>query len=565
MASCSTGRWVDTSPYVQLIVNEKSSNADSVTLSWTLQYVAEPIYGPAYVTAARDYSVSIDGTTVKTGTFSIGGKTGTITITSGTKTVPKTHAARSVSFGCSFEFALTWGSSYAGTRSGSGSINIGAKTSYTISYDLNGGAGSFSSQKKWHGEDITLHGHSPTRTGYIFGGWSLTKNGSFAYGAGYGFSLNESKTLYAIWTKITYSVTFDANGGELSGSSTATKTYDEALTLPSATRENYRLLGWSISSTATSATYTTSYTANESAILYAVWELAYVKPTITNYTVYRCDENETANDNGTYAIVKFDWSTYFTATSIVIDWGSGTKTITPTGNSGSVNEKIGNGDLSIEFTYTIIVTVSDGEGPNYSSSYPQSLGSAHFIIDIAPGGKGIAFGGAAETDGFNVKMDADFTKELKIHGISLVDYIYPIGSIYLSVSETNPQVLFGGTWERVKDTFLLASGDTYIAGATGGEATVTLDKSHIPTHYHDVQLRATGYDGWNSYTTNTHGVMFNIANTGDVKYLYPDKTLKSAVVSGYATTGDVNGTTTHGQPHNNMPPYLAVYVWKRTA
>ena len=61
---------------------------------------------------------------------------------------------------------------------------------------------------------------------------------------------------------------------------------------------------------------------------------------------------------------------------------------------------------------------------------------------------------------------------------------FPIGSIYLSVNSTSPASLFGGTWEKIKDKFLLASGDTYSAGATGGEATHTLTIEEMPSHSH---------------------------------------------------------------------------------
>ena len=49
----------------------------------------------------------------------------------------------------------------------------------------------------------------------------------------------------------------------------------------------------------------------------------------------------------------------------------------------------------------------------------------------------------------------------------LIDAIYPVGSIYMSVNNVNPSVLFGGTWEQIKDTFLLSAGDTYNAGSKG--------------------------------------------------------------------------------------------------
>lgn len=114
--------------------------------------------------------------------------------------------------------------------------------------------------------------------------------------------------------------------------------------------------------------------------------------------------------------------------------------------------------------------------------------------------------------------------------------VYPVGSIYISTVSTNPATLFGiGTWERIKDTFLLAAGDTYSAGSTGGAATVTLDTNTIPSHRHSVGV-GTG--------SSTPGGDFNCAWGG------------SSTWSSY---------TGGGQAHNNMPPYLTVYVWKRTA
>lgn len=113
---------------------------------------------------------------------------------------------------------------------------------------------------------------------------------------------------------------------------------------------------------------------------------------------------------------------------------------------------------------------------------------------------------------------------------------YPIGSIYLSVSDTSPSTLFGGTWERIQDRFLLCAGATYAAGSTGGEATHKLTIDEMPSH--------------------SHGV---IVDKGGAK-----STPSLQAVGGKTTraqTTNVGGNAAH----NNMPPYLAVYVWKRTA
>ena len=127
--------------------------------------------------------------------------------------------------------------------------------------------------------------------------------------------------------------------------------------------------------------------------------------------------------------------------------------------------------------------------------------------------------------------------------------VYPVGSIYMSVNEVNPSTLFGGTWERIKDRFLLASGDTYSNGATGGEATHTLTISELPAHKH-------------AYTVNQPEMGGNTVYSGPAY-------VNDIVVSNPAyTNGEYLpyvGLTGSDQPHNNMPPYISVNIWKRTA
>ena len=129
-----------------------------------------------------------------------------------------------------------------------------------------------------------------------------------------------------------------------------------------------------------------------------------------------------------------------------------------------------------------------------------------------------------------------------------VSEAYPVGSIYLSVNNTNPSTLFGGVWQQIKDTFLLAAGDTYTAGSTGGEATHTLTKQEMPAHDHKGPAR---YD--NDYVDN-----FPVASTGS----YPQAIGAVPTASSHTLTLTSNGG---GQAHNNMPPYLTVYMWQRTA
>ena len=141
----------------------------------------------------------------------------------------------------------------------------------------------------------------------------------------------------------------------------------------------------------------------------------------------------------------------------------------------------------------------------------------------------------------------------KLAKTELLDAVYPIGSLYMSVNAADPNTLFGGTWERLKDRFLLAAGDTYAAGATGGEAAHTLTVAEMPAHTHGISRTGTisepsvllGAPG--QYTGNAFA------------------SLGTSGIDALATTTYSVATTGGGTAHNNMPPYLTVYMWKRTA
>ena len=148
--------------------------------------------------------------------------------------------------------------------------------SYTISYNANGGSGAPSSQTKWHTTNLKLSSTTPTRTGYTFQGWSTSSSATSAsYSAGGTFSTNANTTLYAVWAKNKYTISYNANGGSGAPSS-QTKTYGLDLTLSSTTptRSGYTFKGWGTSSSSTTASYQPGgkYTSNSSATLYAVWE-----------------------------------------------------------------------------------------------------------------------------------------------------------------------------------------------------------------------------------------------------------------------------------------------------
>lgn len=129
--------------------------------------------------------------------------------------------------------------------------------------------------------------------------------------------------------------------------------------------------------------------------------------------------------------------------------------------------------------------------------------------------------------------------------------IYPIGSVYISVNSSfNPNTAFGGTWVQIKDRFLLADGDSYTNGNTGGESTHTLTVNELPSHKHYV---GNSEDGKFWYLGKPGGVAQD----------------SSQGVSFSGTNGRITTFETTevggGNSHNNMPPYLVVKMWKRTA
>lgn len=134
---------------------------------------------------------------------------------------------------------------------------------------------------------------------------------------------------------------------------------------------------------------------------------------------------------------------------------------------------------------------------------------------------------------------------------------YPVGSIYMSVNSTNPGELFGGTWEQIQGRFLLGQGSGYSAGTVGGEANHALSDREMPSHRHIVSILAKGYSGWGSDGLNN----------------YEYSTTSWANPPGYGGNHDntthvtmgVTSNTGDTAAHNNMPPYLVVYIWKRTA
>lgn len=177
-----------------------------------------------------------------------------------------------------WEFVYSTGSSTNSNNTlqgGKVSFNVTDLT-YNISYNANGGSGAPSSQTKYYDKLLSLSSLKPIRTGYTFKGWSTSSTATKAsYQPGDNYTSNSNVTLYAVWEKIQYNISYDANGGS-GAPSDQSKYYDSTITLRSGkpTRKGYLFKGWSTRSTALSADYQPGdrYSSNSNLTLYAVWE-----------------------------------------------------------------------------------------------------------------------------------------------------------------------------------------------------------------------------------------------------------------------------------------------------
>ena len=132
--------------------------------------------------------------------------------------------------------------------------------------------------------------------------------------------------------------------------------------------------------------------------------------------------------------------------------------------------------------------------------------------------------------------------------LATLEAVYPVGSLYVNaIANTNPNTLFGfGTWAAITDRMMIGAGNLYAVASTGGEPTHTLTSGEMPAHTHPL----TDVLYWP--VDSGHPSVVEQAQSGG-----PD-----GPNSGYQT---VTGSTGGGAAHNNMPPYQAVYMWKRTA
>lgn len=177
-------------------------------------------------------------------------------------------------------------------------------------------------------------------------------------------------------------------------------------------------------------------------------------------------------------------------------------------------------------------------------------------------------------------------------GINLALAMYPVGSIYLSVNNVNPGTIFGGTWEQIQDRFLLAAGSTYEGGATGGTASHThtsaahthtsaahthttaghvLTVAEMPSHTHGIYYDANFCAAHTGNINSWKQGLVNVDAPGAYYTNMPQPYTGGGASHSHGNTGSTTpgntGSTTPGNTgsSSSLPPYLAIYVWKRTA
>ena len=329
----------------------------------------------------------------------------------------------------------------------------------------------------------------------------------------------------------------------------------------------------------TSATVRCTVTDSRGLSAYEDFEIAihpYAPPALTGAMLYRADGDGAASDSGTHIAGRATANYYpiggENAATIRGYWkavgGSyGSGEALSSGVTGIIS---GSAVISTDRSYVAKLVITDSLGN--TAEFEDSIPTERVAFHLKEGGNGAAFGKVAETE-YALELAEDW--ELKVKGKRLLDLIYPVGSIYLSVNSASPDTLFGGTWEQIQGRFLLGMSSSYPAGSQGGEATHTLTTTEMPSHRHTIPSLSGSAASNGAHTHNVSGGAGSGGSSAGLESYgsgYSSfRTIYDAAISAgshthtVTTTASNTGYTGSGSAHNNMPPYLAVYIWKRTA
>lgn len=325
------------------------------------------------------------------------------------------------------------GTSYAasGTYTANAAATLYAQwniNTYKITFNANGGSGAPAAQTKTYNQALTLSSTKPTRTGYTFKNWNTTSGGtgtSYSAGGTISAGTNQALTLYAQWTANTYVVSYNANGG-VSAPESQTKTYGVNLTLSNdePTRTGYTFDGWNTSVDGTGTSYASggTYSSNAAVTLYAVWNLAYISPSITRLSAERCDSGGTLDDEGTYCFVTVGYAAdtsieptnKISTVAVTLDGTTDVQTVDAV--SGVVffvhSQTVGTSDA---YPVTAVVTDTYKGG---TATQAVVLPKPGYTLDFATGGDGIGIGTEAPASGLQIAWDVVIESDLSADNIS---------------------------------------------------------------------------------------------------------------------------------------------------
>ena len=277
---------------------------------------------------------------------------------------------------------------------------------------------------------------------------------------------------------------------------------------------------------------------------YTMTVLDYNAPSISRLAVRRCNSDGTENDQGDYCKATFSVA----VSQMAVNAGGSTvslKVKKSTEDESKYVQKFSQAKV-VTLTNKEVIFAADGNtshdvmltvnDSHNTAVWTTSVSTAFTLFNCHESGRGFAFGKVAEKENaLEIAMDVEFTG--KLTG-SIFDAIYPVGSIYLAYNHTNPGTLFPGTtWARIEGAFPWFTGATGQIGLTGGEREVELTVNQIPAHSHGsvYSQHAAGTKSQAWYTTAGTSLAYGAVETGG------------------------------SEAHNNMPPYIQISAWRRTA
>lgn len=265
---------------------------------------------------------------------------------------------------------------------------------------------------------------------------------------------------------------------------------------------------------------------------------AYNQPQINSLKITRSDEYSQEDSLGEYLKIDIDYNYSplgFNTNITLLYRERGTDSYLTLGDYAQ-NMLYGTFDANKSFDVKAVLT--DGI---HTTEYETVVPSNNICIHINDRGNGIGLGCISDKQNA-VEIAPNW--DLYLKGKNILDWVYPLGSIYVSRNNTSPQSLFGGTWKALEARFLLGASSNYPAGSMGGNFTHTLKINEIPRHRH------TG----NSIFEGSS------ANYPQFTGQYVTKVWKTA----YGVQ-DIGSYVGDSDAHNITPPYYSVYMWERTA